>query len=362
MFYETIKTEKKSDVSTLRSLEVMKSAESIKGETNGNEVRYVHFLDVQYVENVVTVLARAFNNDGSPIGFGKDGTVEIERFRIINPPTLVEDINGDIVISEINERTQKEEVRIYREDPKQALMDSVLDIVRTVGKDGADIIPGKIGTTTTTVYSDTGDCALRSSNAVWATARNATSSTVQSGTSTSYIASELEGATYNIYAPFLMFDTSGVPSGDVISSATFSIYLNGDNQIGNSQTLAVGQSQQATWNSPASGDFDARGHTATLGSGNVTHPSGATTGYLDFTLDATGIGFVAKSGETKPGTASATGKTQLSIIYSSDSSNTAPTARCYSQIRMAEQSGTTSDPKLVIEHSAASARRIFVIS
>lgn len=316
----------------------------------------IEITSVEPIDGGVQVFARAWS-DGEQIGFGSDGTVDIERFRIMNPPVLVSDAAGDVVIEEYNAEHDKTTVLRFREDAEQAILQAVAAtiLVKNEVFGSSSIITDKVGNTTTTVYSDTGDGILRSSSTVWSTARDATSSTLQSGLSTGYISSELEGSNYNIYVPFLMFDTSSVPSSDTISSATFSISLNGDNTSGNSQTLAIGNSAQATWNSPASGDFDARGHTGSLGSSGVTHPSGTTSGYLDFTLNATGIGFIARSGETIPGTASATGKTQLTILYSSDTSNSAPTVRCYAQIRMAEQTGTTNDPKLVVEHAAAAA-------
>lgn len=355
MLYDTIKIAPKEAIADLRAKEVMKAlaTSTIVGTTHSNDAWYVDFVGVEYQKDLVTVLARAFTAKGKPIGFGRDGTVEIERFRVFNPPTLVDDPNGNIVQTSTNERTGREEVRILREDPKQALIEVVLDLVRLVGKPGGNIVPSKIGSTVTTIYADASDAMMRQSNASWATCRNATSCTVQSGISTGYMASELESGVYNIYTGFWMFDTSSIPNTDTINSATFSVSLNGDNQTGNSQTLAIGQTTLATWNSPVSGDFDGRGHTGSLGSGNVTHPNGATTGYLDFALNSTGLGWIARSGETIPGSASASGKTQLSLLYSSDTSNSAPTVRCFAQMRMAEQSGTTNDPKLVVDHTAA---------
>lgn len=313
---------------------------------------HVDIIDTEYQKDFVTVFARAFTLKGEPVGFGADGSVEIERFRFFNPPLLVEDPYGDIKQVSFNDKKQIEEVRFFREDPKEALKESLLDTISKVAKSGESIVRGKIGNTTTTIYSDTSDAILRVSNATWSTARNATSSTVQSGLSTGYIASELEGATYNIYTGFWMFDTSVIPSTDAISSAVFSVSLNGDSATGDSQTLAVGNSTQATWNSPVSGDFDARGHTGSLGSSGVTHPNGATTGYLDFTLNATGVGWIARNGETIPGSASASGKTQLTLLYSSDTNDSTPTVRAYAQMRMVEQAGTTNDPKLTIVHES----------
>src|SRR3989344_2016473 len=45
---------------------------------------------VQKIEGGIEILARAWK-DGKQLGFGKDGSVEIERFKIFNPPILVDD-------------------------------------------------------------------------------------------------------------------------------------------------------------------------------------------------------------------------------------------------------------------------------
>ena len=51
---------------------------------------------ISKIEGGVEVFARAWR-EGQQLGFGTDGSVEIERFRIFNPPVLVPDPNGEIV-------------------------------------------------------------------------------------------------------------------------------------------------------------------------------------------------------------------------------------------------------------------------
>lgn len=308
-------------------------------------------VEIEQLEKGVAVFARVFEN-GKQIGFG-DGTVDIERFIFINPPLLVEDPLGDIIVDDLDIKgTKKGELR-YREDPVEALkqcLESTVDIMKSK-HDDSKIVQGKRGNTTSTFYSDAGDLAIRKANATWSTVRSATAGDSTSTTTPTYVGWEKEGAVYNGYQPFHMFDTSSISSGDTISSATFSIYLNGDNAVADSQQLTIANSTQATWNSLSTADFDQRG--STEGCTRFNCPSGATSGYLDFAFNATGIGFVARSGETIPGSASASGKTQLAIRWSSDLDNSTPTNRTYMQIRMENTSGTSSDPKLVVEHAAA---------
>ena len=56
-------------------------------------------VEVQSVEKIdggLQIFARAWKGE-EQLGFGSDGSVEVERFRIFNPPILIDDPNGDIV-------------------------------------------------------------------------------------------------------------------------------------------------------------------------------------------------------------------------------------------------------------------------
>lgn len=313
----------------------------------------IEIVDFKQDKNVVEVFARVFQ-DKKQIGFGSDGTIDVERFRFFNPPLLVEDPQGDIIFDDLDiNGNKKGEVR-FREDPKEALRQAIEDTVRVKKEkfDDKRIVKGKIGNTTSTFYSDAGDCVIRKASSSWSTVRSASAGDSVATTTPTYVAWEKEGSNYNGYQPFHMFDTSAISSGDTISSATFSIYLNGDNAVADSQTMSICNSTQATWNSLGTGDFDQRGG-STEGCTRVSCPTGSTSGYLDFALNSTGLTFIARSGETIPGSASASGKTQLAIRWSSDLDNSTPTNRTYMQIRMENTSGTSSDPKLVVEHASA---------
>jgi len=315
-------------------------------------------VEVQQLENGLAIFARVFEK-GKQIGFG-DGTVDIERFQIFNPPILVEDPSGDIVFDDLDiDGNKKGEIK-FREDPVEALrqsLESIVDVMKNKFDDSR-IIQGKRGNTTSTFYADTGDAIVRKSNSSWSTMRGSSSGDSVQNLTTGYCAWEKEGSAYNGYQPFQMFDTSAISSGDTISSATFSVYLNGDNEVADSQQMSICNSTQATWNSIGTGDFDQRGG-STEGATRVSCPTGTTSGYLDFPLNATGLTFIARSGETIPGSASASGKTQLAIRWSSDLDNSTPTGRTFMQIRTGDYSGTSSDPKLVVEHAAPAANGNF---
>src|SRR3990167_3637881 len=62
----------------------------------------------------IELFAKAWKN-GKQMGFGKDGSVEIERFRIFNPPILVDDPNGTIIREWIDDMTKEKRQRKLRE-------------------------------------------------------------------------------------------------------------------------------------------------------------------------------------------------------------------------------------------------------
>jgi hypothetical protein len=202
--------------------------------------------------------------------------------------------------------------------------------------------------TTDNIYAPAGDGSIRKSDSTWKGARDATTGTVQATNTAQYLIVGKNGSTYEVYPLWFMFDTSGIASDVTISGATLNISKNNDNS--GTANLVLMQSSQAVWNNLASGDFNDRGLGAGEGMTRATYGTGA--GYLNLSLNATGIGWIAKSGETKPDTASATGKTQFCVTLANDYDNSEPTAYNYTQIRMSEYTGTDNDPYLAVTYSA----------
>ena len=87
----------------------------------------------------IELFAKAWRGD-KQLGFGKDGSVEIERFRIFNPPILVDDPNGDIVREWTDKETGLLKQRKLREDPLQAIKEVIAHNVTLVGKDNGKIV------------------------------------------------------------------------------------------------------------------------------------------------------------------------------------------------------------------------------
>ena len=89
----------------------IKAAEIVSSNPEGSyqDTTYgltVEIQSVNKIEGGIEVFARAWKG-AQQVGFGNDGTVEIERFRIFNPPVLVPDQNGAIVRESKDRRLEK---------------------------------------------------------------------------------------------------------------------------------------------------------------------------------------------------------------------------------------------------------------
>lgn len=302
---------------------------------------------------------------GEQIGFGKDGTVDIERFVFINPPILVDDPNGPIVRSWVDEDTQETKTRRLREDPKEAILQSLEHtiFVKQEKHGSGGIVAGKIGNTTTTVYPDPDPettsidarifhVEFAGAGTAWATLIATNGDSVDSTGTTLECVTIEAGTDTNKWAVLgrciILFDTSSIPDTDTISSATLSIF-------GNSKTdgavitpdINIYSSSPASNTAVVSGDMDDFG--ATAYSTAITYANWSTSAYNDFALNASGLTNISKTGVSKFGARNA--------AY--DGAAVAPTWSIADVSRVsgksADTAGTTSDPKFVIEHSTTAA-------
>jgi len=235
-------------------------------------------------------------------------------------------------------------------------------------KFGAEnIVEGKIGNTTTTVYPDASPestsvdggvshvVSLGSNSTSWATLRagagtNASDSdaTITSGTGDGSVSIRCDTVSDNwarLERAIVLFDTSGIDDGDTLDSAALSVYGTFKNDdLSSSPTLNVYTSAPASNTALVAGDFDSLGSTDL--STSITYASYSDSGYNDFTLNATGESSVDFTGISKFGLREA----------AHDAANSSPSHPGSTQtstfsFRGAEQTGTTNDPKLVIEHT-----------
>jgi hypothetical protein len=178
----------------------------------------IEIVDTNLIDGGIEVFARAWR-DGSQIGFGADGTVDVERFRFFNPPILVPDEAGDIIqpasYDPILDFTTPE--RRLREDPEQALLISLAHTIKQVGKLGTTIKPNSIGRTTSTFYPAAGstspvDGRVYSSTTVsYAAAQSGSALSVSDVETNQQLRNDLITTTYGILRHFYLFDTSSIP-------------------------------------------------------------------------------------------------------------------------------------------------------
>lgn len=349
-----------------------KTTFSFFNAVNAQEITATSSLEIEVVETKpfddgVEVFARVWV-DGVQIGFGVDGTVDIERFRFINPPILISDPNGEIVRVDPATSVTPAATTTYTENPSEAILQvlahniSIMTNIHGPEK----IIVGKRGNTTSTFYPDAnpestsfdGWCSYDNLSSSWDTTHDATSCNSPNDTLASsgvFADSTWLATNFRITRAAVLFDTSALPDSDGISSAVMSVYFHsksdGDNDA--QAYLAVVDSTPASNTGIAAGDYDLIGdaiNNPTKLSSDVDI-TGITTGtYTDFTLNGSGISAISKTGITKLGLREGHDIEDISIV----STNKASRADGYG----ADQSGTSQDPKLVIEHSAASERRI----
>jgi len=314
----------------------------------------IEILETNLIEGGVEVYVRCFR-DSKQIGFGKDGTVDIERFRIFNPPILVPDSMGKIVRENVSTDENGKRVVTYtnfREDPEEATLQVIehsLSVMKNIHND-SKIIQGKRGRTTSTFYPDAGTGGttvdgniLNTAGGNWANARSATVGTnVQDTAAQNDNFFQLRTAV--IGRIVLLFDTSAL-AGDTLISATLSqeiSYVTGGDS-NSDQAINVVSASPASNSALVLADYNIANFGATRFSSDLTITSAMTSNaYRDFVLNASGLANIALSGISKFG-----------IRFQKDLDNSDPGVN---KIRVrsvyADTSGTSSDPKLVVEHSA----------
>lgn len=294
---------------------------------------------IEEIENGIQVFARAWKN-GEQIGFGADGTVDIERFRILNPPILVDDPLGDINMAYVEPETKKIRIRKLRENPMKAMEEVLADTIKKVGKGGESIINGKVGKTTDTIYATNDGQVSSDAKSTWALSHDATSGTLGALQQVYAYWRTVDGL-YYITRSFDDFVTTGIPTGNTISSAIVSLQC--WFVTPRSGLCGINIYSSTSSSTLAAGDFDLVGTTefsTTQGFGTFTPDV-----YADFTLNASGIAAIVKGGTTK-----------FSVREANfDATNISPAQDDNPNIAFynSSEAGTTKDPKIVIEHAAA---------
>ncbi len=149
----------------------------------------------------------------------------------------------------------------------------------------------------------------------------------------------LDADPFYINRGFLLFDTSSIPDGDTIDSATI-VIVGTSKANDNSDSINIYLSTPATNTNLVLADVDQVG--TVVQATAITNASWNTAGDNTFTLNATGLTNISKTGVTKFGTRS-----------TNDVANTEPTGANRASGRTADTAGTGDDPVLSVTHSSA---------
>jgi len=158
--------------------------------------------------------------------------------------------------------------------------------------------------TTASYYSGSGDGYVRyygCSN--WDTCHDATQGTEATYTTTQVFMNARqmsEGGNYDLSRGFFPFDTSGLPDDADITAATFHFYMSSLSTNDGTNYLALVQTTQASTSELTTDDFDQCGavNNPTEGASRLEVTS---TGWYQFQLNSTGLGWINKTGWTKLG-------------------------------------------------------------
>lgn len=335
----------------------------------------IEIVDIDSIEGGVEVFARAWDTNGSQIGFGPDGTVDVERFRIFNPPILVPDKTGPVVrpyedafatasVTDSPSVSTRTSPRRFREDPQEAVL-QVLEhaISVTERHDPTLIVSGKRGNTTDTFYPNANpettsfDGYILEYDTSWDPLHDEddadhASVAISDSATTGWAFARFRSTSpaYTIGRSYFLFDTSALPNTDTVTSATFSLYgveVRNNHTNGN-RNVGVVQSSPASNTGLATTDFDQCGaiNTPTEGAARIALSSLSTSAYNNFVLNTAGKGWISKIGATK-----------LCLRVSYDLDDVAPSNQNDNgsgfNHYQADQAGTTQDPVLVVEHTVS---------
>jgi len=303
-------------------------AESVKQKkyTKGNlEIEIVR---IKPTPGGVQVLARAWR-EGVQLGFGKDGTVDIERFNIYNPPTMVTSIDNE------NKRT-------LVEDCEGALIEVLANTIgnkQEVSTEGK-IIKGKIGNTTAVIFGETGDGGLQAINTTWASTRNQATGSTNTNTLNISLA-YVSPTDWRIRRSQLVFNTSVIAPGAEISAGSVKITQYHNAFGGTTRTINLVDSTKTNASAIVDTDYSAMGTTRLSTDLSVPNPLSGNKANRTFALNSAGLLQITKGGFTFFGAKDV-----------GDIDNIAPSTQANNDFYTAEASGTVDDPTLTVEYTS----------
>lgn len=236
------------------------------------------------------------------------------------------------------------------------------DIVFDVHAQGckADIIIGnytlshgqqlKIDPDSTTFYSGAGDGRVYYGTNIWNVTHDSSTGYAAYTQSGDVLSSHYSAGTYHIHRFFLPFDTSALDDGATIQSATLNVNVTNVYQAVGTSSVAVVQTSQASTSELVNEDFDQCGAIDNPTEG-ATRIAITSTGWKQWTLNATGLGWISKTGWTKLG---------LRIGWL-DCDDVAPTDGSQELWITIDTSETANDPYLQVTWELAAGQQLFTL-
>lgn len=255
----------------------------------------------------IQLYARAWKN-GKQLGFGKDGSFEIERFLVYDPAILVDDPNGDIVREwvDINGEIKR---RKLKEDPIEATKQDLAHTINLVGQENTDITIGKVGNTVATFYPDADPETDTVDGYVKRHEVDETLSVIRAGAGTGISdtsvvctalirASSTSNQFTEVNRTLDFYDTSTLGASANITSVVKSVYgLTKANATG-SPNLHFASGNAASNIGLASSDYT-QSNFGTTSFGSISYAAFSSVAYNDVTLNASGIANISKTGISK---------------------------------------------------------------
>jgi len=199
--------------------------------------------------------------------------------------------------------------------------------------------PAQAYSVSTYLLGDTYDGYIKQENAVYGTARNAsTGSTPQTIVNRFYVGQGDDGdGTFDVWRAFLFFDTSSIPDDATINNATLSLYLYGD-QSDTDFNLTIQTGTSIRPHHPLEqGDYD---YLYYSGDGGQTNSSTLSAGFNNITFTSTGLTWIDVDG-----------RTDLVLRGSNDINNIEPTAPNDEYVLFyAREGGSSYAPRLYIDY------------
>lgn len=302
------------------------------GHWEWSEEEYIHWVPSTADYQLDTSREKVFDTDkvlflGSDLGNGKEWFTYMRTF------LAWDDHENQIVIN----------VRYRTENGRKFL-------TKVVPRSFIDAADGPVYTdTTTSYYADAGgDGLVRCvADPNWDTAHDATTGVATANSTTSRIlGSSLSGTDYDIRRGFIPADTSGIDDAATVTATLFKIYLDSKGANASAADICFVQSTQASATGLVADDYNNCGtvDAPTEGATRISMDQ-ATGGYITMTLNATGRGWVSKTGYTMGG-----------IRTSKDVDDVAPTVdNIWNTFRMADTADVTSDPYYEVTYSTGTA-------